>query len=158
MTVVRFDNFTDLQPLLADLLINTKRHLDIFSLSLRPDLFGDEQMLKIIADIARRNRNSRVRILLARADKNLRGHPLIALRNRLDSKIGLRIINEPDHIPRYGFMCADAECLLYFNDENQLSGFYNAEAKPEAKRLLIDFEQFWQSYSEEDPNLRRLFI
>jgi hypothetical protein len=157
--VTRFSTLTEATALITLCASLGRKSLDIFTQQLNPDLFGFEPFSLEVSRIARRHRTSHVRILV-QDTKPLQGrqHPLLSLNQRLPSKISIRRLTETTEAPATGFCIADQRAMVFFNDEGNNIGFYSPQASAEAKHALLEFEHLWQSYSEEDQELRALAL
>lgn len=155
-TSTRFDSLESLIPLLQDLLETSQRKLDILSHQLDARVFARPELIAAIATLAQASRHTQVRILLHQPLAP--GHPLLELQQRLSSKIRLQIIEPPNQHAGHSFVCGDDQALVFFNNEAQFEGFYRPQARAHAKRLGADFDLYWQRYSAESHELRRLYI
>ena len=70
----------------------------------------------------------------------------------------IRAYTEGASDPRMGFFCVDAEHLVHFADEPNLSGYARRHARAESRQLLDEFEHLWIYGSRQDTNLRRLTL
>lgn len=157
--VVRFEHPSDIVPFLQKFTSQGTRFLDIFSQSLSPALYNNQELMDAILTLARYSSHSQIRILV-RNNKHLNGAdcPLIGLTRKLPSKAQIRIYTEGAKDQDTGFFCVDKKHLIYFNDESNYQGFARTNAKPESKNILEEFEHLWLYGSKEDPNLRQLSI
>lgn len=133
--------------------------LDILSQQLTPSLYANAELVEATSKLARFSRRSRVR-LLVQDTRPLRGitHGLVQLAQRLPSRVALRGLNEQPQDPLVGYCIIDREALVYFNQEAELTGFVNLNARAETRHLLEEFNHLWEHYSVTDPNLKKLHL
>ncbi len=156
--VIRFETPAEASALITLCASQGQKSLDIFTQQLDPALFGQESLLQEISRIARRHRLSRVRLLIQDTKGLHSSQPLIQLSQKLPSKIHLRRLTEPTEAPTTGFCIADNQSMVFFNEESRYIGFYCQQASAEAKHALLEFQQLWQCYSEEDQELKALAL
>lgn len=152
------ENHADFQEYALKLTAQTRRNIVILSRDLDASVFGTEEFVELISELARSSRYAEIKILV----KNTRhlvetGHRLAKLSQRLSSKISLRkLAVEPDNADM-GFMLCDTNALLYKNEEDNYQGFANFDAAVEVKRLRDTFDYVWE-YGEIEPDLQVLSI
>ncbi|MFT6389566.1 MAG: hypothetical protein ACJAUP_002959 [Cellvibrionaceae bacterium] len=151
------DNKEDLQEHLIKLLEKGKHDVAIFSRSLNPALFNHQAVRDALSTIARRASVSSVRIIIERPQTVVESrHTLLTLSHRLSSKIKIqKLLIEPQN--PYEFVIVDNDKLWLQDQEESNTGFTNYAARPEAKRFLSLFNDYWR-YSEEDIGLRSLAL
>ena len=157
--VIRLDDVDDVRYHLTQLCKITSRHINILSSHLDPTVFADDNFVNALSAMARKSRNSLIRILL-RDSKRLHGlrHPLVDLSQRLSSKIEIRALTEEPQKPDCGYLVSDINRLVYFNNEETFQGFANYRGPAEVQHELEEFNNLWNRHSEVDPNLIRLSI
>lgn len=153
--VLRFSTAADAANHISQFATEANRSIDIFSHSLSPLIYGSQSIQAELSRLARRGRNSTIRILV-RDTKPLNGvdHPLVSLAKRLPSSIQVKQYIEGAKDPDMGFFCVDGQHLVYFSDEANFEGFARRAAKAESKSFLEEFDYLWQNQSRRDPNLR----
>lgn len=135
------------------------RSVDIFSLRLDGPVYDDTDLIAAISAIARRGKQSRVRILVRDASALCgAGNILLALAQRLPSRVQVKVYTEGARDRDFGFFCVDRQHLVYFNNERIWHGFLRQNARAEARHTLNEFEHLWVYGSVEDPNLRALTL
>ncbi len=133
-----------------------RRRVDIFSDSLAPELYGSDELQAALSQLARRHRESGVR-LLVRDDRPLREtrHPLVELYRRLSSAVQLRVLSDSQRDQRQDlFVLADQRALLVFPAGGQ--AWCTDKLPPAAREYDLQFEQLWQ-FARPSPWLRRLY-
>ncbi|TQV73535.1 hypothetical protein FKG94_17720 [Exilibacterium tricleocarpae] len=138
---------------------HAQRSIDILSAELDFPLYNQEGFQQALSALARRSRNSRIRILVKSTQPMVeKGHLVAQLAQRLPSKLQIRRLNQPPQDDAMAYLIADRELLLYKNDEEQYQGFANYAARPEARRLLEEFTYLWEQQARPDPQLRLLTL
>lgn len=157
--VVPLAHPSEIAPLMTDLAKVGIRSVDIFSDHLSPGVYDDPDLVAAISAIARRSRQSQVRILV-RNPSLLYGsnRPLLTLVQRLPSRAQIRVYSEGAKDRVMGFFCIDKRHLVYFNDETQWQGFARYDARAESTHTLNEFEHLWLYGSFDDPNFRTLTL
>lgn len=139
---------------LLAMLSATSRHVDILSPQLEPLLLDDDEVATALVKLARRGRNTRIRILLAEFRPALEsGHRLLALSRRLSTAISLRVL--PEHSEWNGetvVVCDRSRGLLLKLDEHR---WLPLETTPDAAREAERFDRLWLA-GEPSPELRQL--
>lgn len=157
--VVPLAHPSEIAPVMMKFAMDGVRSVDIFSHSLSPAIYENSDLVTAISAIARRSRQSRVRILVRNPEPlHGRNRPLFNLVQRLPSRARIRVYTEGAKDPLLGFFCVDKKHLVYFNDETQWQGFARANARAESTHVLNEFEHLWLYGSFDDPNLRTLTL
>ncbi len=134
------------------------RRLDILSRDLEPDIYDNEACRDAVLDLALSGRKSRVRILIHEPAKVLgRGHGLLELGMRLDSRVQMRKPAPEHERIAQTFMIVDEVGLLYREYCDSYKATANFNDTYEARRLSNLFSRIWE-FAEHDPNLRRLML
>lgn len=135
------------------------RQVHILSKNLDPALFSTESTCDLISRIARSHRQAEIFILVREA-QDLVGihHRLVALHQRLSSKIHLRrslLEADPEN---KAYVIVDGRQLLFQHNDGDYEGFCNTDAGPESKALLEEFRGLWDRQSDEIKDLRPLML
>ncbi len=157
--VIRFEYRSKALAAMRLYAAEARRTVDIFSGSLPPAVYADAELLTCLSALARGNARSKIRILV-RDTWGLRGveHALVTLAKRLPSRFAIRRLADDIAAAESGYFCVDRAHLLYFANEAKLTGFARFGARAEARPRLAEFDTWWHYASEEDVNLRNLFI
>lgn len=152
------DGLTDFQEQSLKLVAETNRNIAILSHDLDEPVYGSEEFVDAISELARSSRYVEIQILVKNTKPMIEAsHKLARLSQRLSSKIILRkLVVEPDDTDM-GFMLCDNTGLLYKNDDAVYKGFANFDAAVEIKRLREVFNYIWQ-YAEPELELQVLHI
>jgi hypothetical protein len=134
----------------------TRRELLLFGPTLDRDLCNSSAFVDAVKRLAVAQPALPVRILLSdpRATRQT-GHRIIALAQRLPSRIAIRRLCE-DVIERTdAFLVGDARTYLKWPLADGAEGIADMHGRREARRLRLDFEQLWE-HSDLDLEMRRL--
>lgn len=135
-----------------------RRDLTLFSPDLDALLFDRTEVANALSALARRHRQTRVRILVEDTRPLIeRGHTLVRLAQRLPSKVYIRKLTNDIETRAYSFLLCDRDHLLYRNDPEEYLGFWDRKAAAEVKTLREIFNRAWENAVEE-PRLRQLFV
>ena len=153
---VPFDSETDARDAVVRVFERARRAVSISSANLNRALFGNDRVLQLISDFARRSRHVHVRVLVEDAKSIAHeSHPLLELARRLPSKVEIRRLPD-DCIPsRRTFVVADTTAVWIQPDLDEYVGWYNMHDRVEARRLSDEFAQVFER-SIDDPELRLL--
>lgn len=130
----------------------------IWSPLLEHKLFDKAALREICSALARRNKYTRVEILVYdphRVVKN--GHVLLELARKLPSSMGIKVVDPELRQLNHEFVLADDVGLVYRHDYEAFEGYANFSDQTEANRYARMFRAAWES-GIHDPNLRRLRI
>ncbi len=133
-------------------------HIFIFSIDMDPAIFNTFEFAEAAARLAREKRQAEVHILVKDSRRAIKeGHRLIALAQRLSSKVQIRNpsheykdVNEP-------FMVVDGRGVLYRTLPDRFEGTANFNDPLKARELSELFVEMWERATG-DPNTRRLGI
>ena len=156
------DGLDDSRRAMLDLLDNLRRTLYLYTPWVRPDLYGDAEVLAALRNRIVSQPKVRFHWLLPPAREWRSDCPgLVRLGERLTSALLLHTLNReeiPDR-PELGqaFAIADERALLRFSDPRRLIGGYEPEPSERMKELLELFRTLW-SRSQPDPDLQRLGV
>lgn len=152
------EGLADFQEQSLKLVEQARRNIAILSRELDEPVYGSDEFVEIISELARSSRYAEIQILVKNTKPLVEnGHKLARLSQRLSSKIILRkLVIEPDDTDM-GFMLCDTTGLLYKNDDTAYKGFANFDAAVEIKRLREVFNYIWQ-YAEPELELQVLNI
>lgn len=138
---------------------DTLRTLDIFCEQLHPELFT-EAICDALSHIARRHSQTTIRLLLKDTTQlHNTSHPLLRLSQRLPSSIRIKKLKlDADVNMNEGFLLGDKNKIVYLNNEKNYEGFVSYHNPAEVNHRQEIFTRLWNYQSEEDGNLRTLFI
>lgn len=135
-----------------------RRHLRLLSNSLDHELFNSSAFVDAISQLARKSRNSEIRLLVVETQPIVeRGHKLLQLQRRLSSTIQLRRADcEPIDI-KENFLVADDRGILCFSLKEPEKAWADFNNRPVAEDYSVQFDELWHR-SIDDPELRLLHI
>jgi len=135
-----------------------RRHLAIKSPLLDHALFDQDVVTEAISRFARRTPAADVRILIE--DSSLivsRGHRLVELARRLDSRISIRTVNDGVPAGEDSFVTWDGTGIFLLPDFRAYDAISDPYDPVHAKRLGEAFDYLW-TRSAPDPELRTLAL
>lgn len=157
-SVEHLEDLADFQSAVDSICARARRDLALFSPDLDAPLFDRDELAKALSALARRHRQTRVRILVRDTRPLIeRGHALVRLAQRLPSKISVRRLTNEIETRAHSFLLCDRDQLLYRNDPEEYRGFRDRKGAAEVRNLREIFDRAWES-AEEDPRLRQLFV
>jgi len=132
------------------------RYVCILSPRLDHAAFDSEELAEALSALARRNRHTRVRILIADSrDIVSRGHRLLQLARRLPSAVHMQKILEHPDWKGQTVVIRDRDGVLFKPAGSGDDGFCQPGSRASTQRHLELFDELWR-YSEEDPELRSM--
>ena len=145
--------FDDLALALAE---SASRYLYILSPTLDFRVFDHSALEEAITALARRSRQTEVRILIADPRPLVqRGHRLLNLARRLPSKVQLRALAEHPEWRGETLVIRDRDGVLYKPGDSDKEGFYEPDSRASTRRHLELFQELWRQGTQ-GPELRRL--
>lgn len=135
---------------------SARRYICILSPGLDHAAFDSETLSQALSTLARRSRQTQVRILIADSrDVVNRGHRLLQLARRLPSAIQMQKIVEHPEWKGETVVIRDRDGVLFKPAGSGNDGFYEPSSRASTQRHLELFDELWR-FSEEDPELRSL--
>jgi predicted GNAT family N-acyltransferase len=156
--LLRFAGELDCRRGLLGLLGEPRRRLLVLSQQLDHVLFDEEAVVEAVSAFARSAATTQVRLLIA--DSSLivsRGHRLVELARRLDSRIEIRKVAEEVGPGDASFVTWDQQGYFLMPDFRQYLASADRYDPVQARRLTEQFNQLWER-SSTDPELRVLRI
>jgi predicted GNAT family N-acyltransferase len=141
---------------LAEALGWARRTMRIYSQELDHNFFDRDDVIDALSTFVRRGPPARLLILIHSSSAIIsRGHRLLELARRLDSKVEIRAV--PSELADDGHSCVVTDEQGYFlmPDHREYQGLANRYDPVQASRLAERFDYLWQR-SEPDPELRVL--
>lgn len=133
-----------------------RRRLVILSQQLDHGLFDQEPLVEAVSRFARRSPAVEARILIADASHIVaRGHRLVELARRLDSRIEIRRMAADSGPGEETFVTWDERGLFLMPDFRDYTALVNLYDPVQARKRLEQFDQLW-ARSVPDPELRTL--
>jgi len=141
-----------------DLARQCTRQLRLYSPLLDHELFDSDAFATALSELARRHRQSEVRLLI-RDSRPLveRGHRLLDLARRLSSSVRIRLIDDRVDDLDESYLVADLRGVLCFDNREPESGWADYNNQPLAESFRARFDQLWER-AEESADLRSLHL
>lgn len=141
---------------LVEGLAEARRQVRIFSPLLDPVLFDQPLVAEGLSEFARRGPPVQARILIVSSSAMVaRGHRLLELARRLDSKIEIRRVAEEQAGEDVSFFCWDGTGFWLMPDYREYQCLLNLNDPVRSAQLADKFDQLW-ARSQPDPELREL--
>ncbi len=154
----QFDGESESLSGLLDLLQSPSRSVRIYSQELDHALFDRADVTDALSAFVRHGPPARLQILIHSSSSIVsRGHQLLELARRLDSKIEIRKVPSELATDRASFVLADEQGYFLLPDHREHQSMANAFDPVQAERLSERFDYLWDR-SEADPDLRVLRI
>lgn len=132
--------------------------LRIFSRNLDAELFSTPEFRDAVSELARRGRQTEIRILVKDPSAAIRRHhELVGLVQHLSSHIGARRVGDDWQDEIFAFLLADEHGLLWRPYGDRFEGTVDFAAGPRGRELRNWFDGVWEA-SEPEPEFRRLRI
>lgn len=146
----------NISQVIARMAQQARQKIDIFSAELDHKIFDNSDVVKALADFARCNRKSDIRIVVKDSAKIAqRGHRLLALSHKLPSYVHIQVINKDYRDINRMFIVMDKVGYIEqpVPDMEKVRACYRSIPQGPENALL--FDQIWNK-SESDVNLRSL--
>tara|TARA_R110002072_G_scaffold7773_2_gene41476 strand:- start:9090 stop:10571 length:1482 start_codon:yes stop_codon:yes gene_type:complete len=135
-----------------------RQSIQLLSPMLDHKLFDNVELYEIFSALARRNKYTKIEILLYDSHRVVKnGHALLEIARRLPSSIGIRIVHPELRHTNYEFVLVDGAGVIYRQDYENYEGSANFKDITECNRLRRQFRAAWES-GLQDPNLRQIKI
>lgn len=129
----------------AALTADASREICILSPNLDHPAFDNRELADALSALARRSRQSRVRILVSDYRPIIqRGHRLLALARRLPSSVLLQQLNEHPDWKGETLVIKDRSGVLCKPAEADKAAFYEPDSRARAERYLDLFNELWR--------------
>ena len=141
---------------LCNLIAAGQQTLRLFSDELEPEIYDDTRLMDHFSALARRHRDSVVKVLIKSSRLLIkRRHHILLLQRRLPSLIQIRrLTHAPEsHVENYAVV--DAQGIYFDPRDDDKVCFANPADRPFARQLTLKFDELWQ-VSSADPELRAL--
>lgn len=143
---------------LKQLIVDTRRHLRIYSQVLARPLYNDSATVQLLSDFARSSRYARLQILITDSEPLLRRpHRILPLVHRLGSRIELRKIQATTEPVDWEFALGDDQRAMIRADREKWLGHYHRDNPVRTRQLRDVFEQSWL-HARPDPELKRFLL
>jgi hypothetical protein len=149
---------SDFRNVILDMCSQARASIRIYSPVLTHDLFDNAELQQICSRLARRNKYTRVEILVFDPHRIIKnGHALLSISRKLPSSIGIRVVDPEMRQLNHEFVLADNDGFVYRQEHDTYEGTASYADVSETNRLGRHFTASWES-GLLDPNLRQLRI
>lgn len=148
----------DLRAAYVSLLSTARREFCAFTRDLEIRWLGADPVIDAMRAFALRSPQSRIRITTLEVRPPVRdGHRLLALAQRLSSKIELRVPDRQHRDEVHGYAVADRQGFIYRPLADRLDGEWSVDAPRRARERGKGFDEVWATAAP-DPNLRAVSL
>lgn len=152
----KFDGREEALGALIQYLAKPRRTLYLYSQHLDNSLFDHAEVIAALSGFVRAAASNQLRILIHSSQLAVaRGHRLVNLARRLESKVEIRLVPTDMASEERTFLCWDNQGYWLLPDYSNYVGQTNDADPVLATRLAGEFERSWQR-SVSDPELRLL--
>lgn len=143
---------------ILELCQRARREVLIFAQDLEPKLFDSIELSEALSLFARRNEQTKVRILVHDITRMVRdGHRLLNLSRRLPSSISIRLVHPDMQDRSENMVLADRTGLVVQPKFDTERGFANHNDAPLTRQYADVFDRLYDR-SLTDPNLRQMTL
>ena len=155
---VRLSQEAEFRQVILDMCQQAQQSIRIWSPMLDHKLFHSDELSECISALARRNRYTRIEILLYDSQRVVKaGHALVDISRKLSSSISIKLVDPERRHRNDEFVLVDNEGVIYRSDFEQYEGSANFRDITTNNRLGRQFKSAWET-GLHDPNLRQLKI
>jgi predicted GNAT family N-acyltransferase len=148
----------DFRNVLLEMTSQAHQSIRIYSPVLDHALYDDSELMEICSRLARRNRYTKVEILVFDPHRMIKnGHALLNIARKLPSSIGIKVVDPEMRQQNHEYVLVDGQGFLYRGEYDQYEGSASFMNISECNRLGRQFTASWES-GLLDPNLRQLRI
>ena len=121
-------------------------------------LFHSKVLRDALSQLARKNRYTKIEILIYDAHRIIKNtHEILEISRRLPSSIGIKIVHPEFRVMNEEFVLVDNAGVIYRQDAENYEGYANFRDVTENNRLTRKFRAAWNT-GLLDPNIRQLKI
>ena len=148
----------EFRNLILEMCRQAAQSVRIHSPVLEHKLFDSQALMEVMSELARRNRYTRVEILVYDPHRMIKnGHALLEISRKLSSSIGIKIVDPELRQLDHEYVLVDTHGYIYRRNSETWDGYANFNDLAECNRLGRAFKAAWES-GLLDPNLRQLRI
>lgn len=149
---------SEFRNVILEMAAQARQYIRIYSPVLSHDLFDDKQLQTICSRLARRNRYTRIEILVFDPHRIIKnGHALLSIARKLPSSISIKVVDPDMRQQNHEYVVVDGEGYVYRGEHDSYEGTAAFLDITECNRLGRQFTACWES-GLLDPNLRQLRI
>jgi predicted GNAT family N-acyltransferase len=148
----------EFRSIITEMCKQATQSIRIYSPVLEHKLFDNEELMEICSTLARRNKYTRIEILIFDSHRMIKnGHALLDISRKLSSSISIRIVDPELRGANHEYVLVDDHGIIFRHDYELFDGYANFSDLPECNRLGRAFRSAWES-SLTDAYLRQLKI
>jgi len=144
--------------LAVELCGSARRYIRILSPHLDREVFDNVALSDAIASLARRSRNSDIRILIQNSRPLVeQGHRLLTVARRIPSLVHIQKLSHHPELNDDTMVIRDMDGLLFKSGGSEHQGFFEPDSRAVVREYVERFDDLWQ-HSVPDIDLRQLRI
>ncbi len=148
----------EFRDIILEMISQASRSLRLYSPLLEHKLFDHPELGEICSALARKNRHTKIEILLYDSHRVVKnGHVLLELSRKLPSSIKMKIVDPEWRQFNNEYVLVDGTGVIYRRDYEMFNGYANFSDKTECERLGRQFKAAWET-GLNDPDLRQIRI
>jgi len=156
--LLRLSKEEDFRKVILEMCKQAVQSLRILSPVLDHRLFDNTQLMNISSALARRNRHTKIQILLYDPHRVIKsGHALLEISRKLPSSISIKVVHPDLRQFNHEYILVDGEGIIQRQDFEVYEGAANFRDITENNRFGRQFRSRWES-GLFDTDLRRLKI
>jgi predicted GNAT family N-acyltransferase len=149
---------SDFRNVILEMAGQAKKSIRIYSPLLSHDLFDDAELMAICSRLARRNRFTKIEMLVFNPHRVIKnGHALLNIARKLPSSIGIKVVDPEMRQQYHEYVLIDGQGVIYRGEHDTYEGTACFLDITQCNRLDRQFTASWES-GLLDPNLRQIRI
>lgn len=149
---------TDFRNIILEMCAQARASIRIYSPVLEHKLFDNNELMEMISALARRNRYTRIEMLIYDSHRVIKnGHALLNIARKLPTSIGMKIVHPELRQLNHEYVLVDDAGVIYRLDDEDFDGWANFNDVSEVNRYGRQFQRAWDS-GLYDPYLRQIKI
>ena len=149
---------TAFRNVIQQMISQASQSVCIWSPALDHRLFHNEDLKQALSKLARKNRYTKIEILIYDSHRIVKNsHAILEIYRRLPSSISIKIVHPDFRVTNEEFVLVDNAGVILRQDVERYEGFANYRDISENNRLARKFKAAWET-GLIDPNFRQLKI
>jgi len=149
---------SDFRNVILEMAGQAKKSIRIYSPLLSHDLFDDTELMAICSRLARRNKFTKIEMLVFNPHRVIKnGHALLNIARKLPSSIGIKVVDPEMRQQYHEYVLIDGQGVIYRGEHDNYEGTACFLDITQCNRLGRQFTASWES-GLLDPNLRQIRI
>jgi predicted GNAT family N-acyltransferase len=156
--LIQLRSESDFRNVILNMAGQALRSIRIYSPLLSHDLFDHDNLMTICSKLARRNKYTKIEILVFNPHRMIKnGHALLNIARKLPSSIRIKIVDPEMRQQHHEYVLVDGQGVIYRAEHDTYAGTAEFHDITGCNHLDRQFTESWES-GLLDPNLRKLSI